>query len=44
MIQGALDGAAVVMCIGVMAVLICCLAVAVVAIRESAIRRKRRRK
>ncbi len=44
MIQEALVGAAVIMCTGVMAVLICCLAVAVVAIRERLLRRKRGRK
>lgn len=44
MIQEALVGAEVIMCIGLVGVLICCLAVAVVAIREKMLRWKRRRK
>ena len=44
MIQEALVGAAVIMCTGVAAVMICGLAVAVVAIREKMLRRKRGRK
>ena len=44
MVLTALDCAVVVMSIGLVGVLICCLAVAVVAIREGALRRKRRQK
>lgn len=44
MVLTALDCAAAIMSIGLVGVLICCLAVTVVAIREGALRRKRRRK